>query len=130
VQIEGRNREQYYKAVEAKAGEFYKKASAYLLAGYYGRRPTPEDVRARNALVAEHKLDRDVYQTLRIQPRQASEAVFLPLFKFGELPKDQFAAKADELLAAVKTGEMPAFADRRGRVRRSSTRPWSPRSRR
>ena len=123
VQLEERNREQYYKALETKTTEFYKRPGIYLQAGYGGRRPSAADTLARNKLVAEHKLERDLYQNLRVVPRQASDSVFLPLFKFGELPKDQVAAKAKDLLDAIATGEMAGGAERRNRTVKTKLHP-------
>ncbi|HEX8910845.1 MAG TPA: PSD1 and planctomycete cytochrome C domain-containing protein, partial [Humisphaera sp.] len=103
--MEQANREAYYSTVERLSGEFHKKASAYLQAAVLGRKNDPEMTRKRNALVAEYKLDRDLYQGLRLQPRRDDE-VFLPFFKFAEMPADQIPAKAAEILDAIAEGHL------------------------
>ncbi|MDB5296729.1 MAG: hypothetical protein JWO31_2712, partial [Phycisphaerales bacterium] len=111
--IEGRNQDQYYKVVEQNTAEFYRKASAYLQTGLHARKGnSPESLKARNALIAEHKLDRDLFQSTTLRPRKDDE-LFLPLMAFAELEPADLPGKAKEVLDAVAAG--PEASGRPGR---------------
>ena len=107
--LETKNRDQYYGTIETKHKEFYRKAGVYLQVGLMYRSNEAEQINARNKLIAENKLDRDLYQTLRIDPRR-DNAVFGPFFKFSQLKADEFAAKAPEILKQIQATSAPAVA--------------------
>jgi cytochrome c553 len=106
AELEAKNREIYFELVRTKSAEFRKKAGAYALATALGRRnmQSAERLKLRNELIAEFKLDRDIYQNgLRAVGRR-EDPVFGALMRFVELPEGQFAEKATEVLATVVRG--------------------------
>ena len=109
-------RGEYYKAAASKYKEFQKKPGAYLHVGLLYRKNDAAATKARNELIAASKLDRDVYQTLRINPK-TDLAVYGPLLRFAELPADTYEKDAETLRAEIATGSMetPGPAGRKGR---------------
>jgi hypothetical protein len=112
--FQGELRAEYYKAAAAKYKEFQKKPGAYLHVGLMYRKNDVAATKARNQLIAEHKLDRDVYQTLRINPR-TDLAVYGPLMQFADLSADAYEKDAEALRLQVAAGSLPGAVQRKGR---------------
>ncbi len=103
--LEQRNRDIYFNYVQNKGSEFRSKASAYLQVGMNYRRNTDRDaILSRNRLIQDHKLDRDLYQGLRINRRE--DSVFGPLLMFAQLDADKFENRAPDVLRMVKSGRI------------------------
>ncbi|QOV91804.1 PSD1 and planctomycete cytochrome C domain-containing protein [Humisphaera borealis] len=109
TELEAKNRDQYYSTIESKHKEFYRKSGVYLQVGMMYRSNDAEQINARNKLIAEHKLDRDLYQTLRIDPRRDS-AVMGPFYKFSQLKAEDYAAKVPEILKQIQGSTDAAVA--------------------
>ncbi|MEZ0264337.1 MAG: DUF1553 domain-containing protein [Phycisphaerae bacterium] len=104
--LEAKNKEMYFEVVRSQGHEFRKKAQWYLLSNMYGRKATdPAAINERVKVIQEHKLERDLQQYIRIGGRY-SDGVWAPLVKFSQLPKDDFAAKAGDVLGEIKSGKM------------------------
>src|SRR4051794_14759663 len=101
--LEAKNREIYYDLVATKSAEFRKNAGTYLLVSLLQRKNNKDDLTERNRLISENKLDRDLYQGgLRVKDRQ--DPVLSSLFRFEQLPKDDFAKGARAILEEVSAG--------------------------
>jgi hypothetical protein len=103
--IEAKNRDQYFKIIDDKNSEFVKKAGAYMRAGYFYRGNDVAQTLERNKIIAEHKLDRDLYQGLRIAPKR-DDSLFLPFFKFAALKPEEYKTQAAEVLASITSGKL------------------------
>ena len=103
-EIEKKNTEIYYDVVEKIGAEFRKRADGYLLVAMVGRRGDRDAQLERVKMIAEFNLDRGIFQAIRIRP---SEMMIVgPLARFSDIPVDQFAAKAPEVLAEIKSGKL------------------------
>lgn len=101
--LEEKNREVYYTLLEGKSSEFRKKAAAYLMATLYQRRFKTADLTARNKLIADNSLERDVMAVLR-PGAPAHQSVFLPLVWFTELGENFKADDVRDILERIETG--------------------------
>jgi cytochrome c553 len=104
AQLEQKNRDIYCNYVETKSAEFRAKAGTYLLTSLYYRKNNTEAIKKRNELIASSKLDRDLYQNLRIV--RPDSAVFFPLMRFSLFQDDKFAEQAKKLLDQIATGKI------------------------
>ncbi|MDB5319861.1 MAG: hypothetical protein JWN40_1492 [Phycisphaerales bacterium] len=104
TQLEQKNRDIYCNYVETKSAEFRAKASTYLLTSLYYRKNNTEAIKKRNELIASSKLDRDLYQNLRIVRKE--DNLFGPLMRFNELPDGKFAEQAKSVLDQIATGKI------------------------
>ena len=106
TEIEQKNIATYYEMVQQKGDEFRKNAAGYVLIAMYGRKGDRDDLIARNKLIAEFKLNKEIYQQFRLRPREA--AIFAPMIRFSELSADEIQSKARELLGEISSGKMTA----------------------
>ena len=102
--LEEQNRQIYFQLVGQKSAEFRSKAAAYaLVASVRPRGADAERVKLRNKVISENRLDRDIYQGgLRVA--RPDHPVFGPLLRFGEIPSEDFAKRAPDVLATVVRG--------------------------
>src|SRR4051794_12521198 len=101
--LEAKNREIYYDLIATKSAEFRKNAGTYLLVSLLQRKNNKDDLTERNRLISENKLDRDLYQGgLKINGRQ--DPILTPLFRFAQLPKDEFDNGARAILREISAG--------------------------
>src|SRR4051794_10071941 len=106
--LEQKNKDIYSNYVETKSAEFRAKASTYLLTSLYYRKNNAEAIKKRNELIASSKLDRDLYQNLRIVRQDSS--IFIPLMRFSLIPEDKFTEQGKWLYDQIITGKMgPRF---------------------
>jgi cytochrome c553 len=102
-ELEQKNRALYFELIQQKSTEFREKADAYILAQLLGRRNrTPEALKERNKLIADYKLDRDVFGALRFN--QEDRTVFAPLLWFFDVPPDEFSQQAPRVLERIANG--------------------------
>jgi len=103
--IEQRNRETYFNYVETKSAEFRAKAGTYLLTSVFYRKNNQEAIKQRNELIAKNKLDRDLYQNLRIVRKDND--LFAPLLRFSELGEDRFTEQqVRNVLRQIESGKI------------------------
>lgn len=103
--LEQENREVYYKVVGKILSELHEKMGAYLLATQNGPRKgakplTAEEIKERNRILQENKLDRDLVQFL-FRAMRTDETVFGPFKAFAALKAEEFAANAPKLAADI-----------------------------
>ena len=113
AEIEQKNIATYYELVLQKGDEFRKNAAGYVLIAMYGRKGDRDDLTMRNKLIAEFKLDKEIYQQFRLRPREM--AIFGPMVRFSEIPAEQIGSKAREILGEIATGKI-ALGGRGGRL--------------
>ncbi len=114
--LEQKNRDKYYGMMEQWLGEFRSKTAPYLMAAKLtrgGRRVTTnEQVKERNRIMREHKLDEDLVRRIARSIRR-DDPVLGVFFRFGELPEEKFAERAKGVVQEIATGK---GMGRRGRV--------------
>jgi cytochrome c553 len=103
AEIERKDLDIYYNFVESKAAEFRRKPAAYLLTSLYNRKTDAAGIIKRNKLVADNRLDRDLYQYLRIVRKD--HEVFAPLVRFFEVEAD-LPASAAGVLSEIASGRI------------------------
>ena len=99
AEIEQKNRDIYFTYVQNKSAEFREKADVYLLTSLFYRKNQADQIQKRNKLIQEHKLDRDLYQNLRVV--RPDSAVFFPLVRFNQVQEEQFASLSEEVLPGI-----------------------------
>ncbi|HEX4795748.1 MAG TPA: PSD1 and planctomycete cytochrome C domain-containing protein [Humisphaera sp.] len=103
AELEQKNRTLYYDLIEAKGVEFRQKAGLYVLAQLYNRGgrggPMFQD---RIKIIADNKLDRDIFGALRLN--QEDQAVFAPLLWFYQTPTESFDQDVPRVLARIAAG--------------------------
>ena len=102
VELETRDRLTYYKLITELNGEVQKKIAPLLLASQSAPRKgaTAEEIKARNELLNNYKVNRD-HVGLMLRYGRRDNPVFAPWRRFMQLPKNQFAAKAPEIIAEI-----------------------------
>jgi hypothetical protein len=95
------SRKRYYDILESKSTEFRRKTADYLLvATIRGKNRDAAAILLRNKIIADSKLDRDVYGPWLKRVRKG-DTVFDPLITMSFIPQADFAAKAPEVLAKL-----------------------------
>jgi mono/diheme cytochrome c family protein len=99
--LEQKDRDLYYDLIKEKSQEFRKNAAQYLLVAMLGGKNRDADsINKKNDIIKKYNLDRDVFQTAGPNLRR-EVSVFMPMYRFANLPKDNFAEAAKPILAAV-----------------------------
>lgn len=101
--IEQKNRDIYYKIITHQQTEFRSKVVPYLLANLYGRGNMRDQIKERQELIEKYKLERDLYQGLRLV--RPTDSVFAPLARLAQIPSDQFENKSKEVVSELATGK-------------------------
>jgi hypothetical protein len=102
--LEDKNREIYFEIVAGKSSEFRRQAAAYAMVVSVPRRnPDAQRLIQRNKTIGEFRLDRDIYQG-GLRAARPDNPVFGPLTRFAEIPEQEFAKRAPDVLAAVVRG--------------------------
>ena len=107
--LETENRTIYYRTVGEGNAEFRAKAAPYLLAARFGgkNRADAEDIKARNKIMADAKLDQDLLQGVLRAAKFQRSPVFAPFLEFARLSDSEFAAKAPALAAEIAANNNP-----------------------
>jgi hypothetical protein len=117
--LENKDREIYYRVIGRETAKFRSAPTAYLVAGDIrkGKKQTAseEDLKRRNQLIAQYKLDLDVLQQVGRGGRLSANSIFAPFRMFEELNAAEFAAKAPEVLAKIAAGDTGDIAMGGGR---------------
>jgi hypothetical protein len=104
--LEQENRDVYYRYVGRALEEMHGKIGSYLLAGRQlarkggGGQPTAEQIKERNKILQEAKIDRTMIQ-LFVRGLRFEDAIFGPFRMFAALGENEFAEKAPELVARI-----------------------------
>ena len=107
--LEDEDRAVYYRVIDQQTAMFRSAPTAYLLAGSVrkGKKQTvsEEDLKMRNQLIAQYKLDPELLQEISRRARFGANSVFAPYRMFAELETADFAAKAPDVLAEIAAGK-------------------------
>jgi len=103
--LEQENRDIYFRILGEQTAKFRANPTAYLLASRRKKdKASEEELKARFALIAEHKLDNEVLDTVSRNVRSA-DPVFAPFRALMSLEASEFAEKAPALIAEFVTGK-------------------------
>ena len=112
VAIEDQDRGIYYKILGQETAKFRSTPTAYLMAARAkkGKKQTAteEELKARNQLILQYKLDPELIQEISRRARYGTGSVFAPYRMFADLDAADFAAKAPEILANIAAGKSGA----------------------
>lgn len=104
AELEAKDRDRYYEIVGEKATEFRKDAAAYLMVGVIGRRDRADEINLRNKIIADHKLDRDIYQQYSNRYIRGNPQVFGPLIELARVEPNDFAGEVRQVLKQAASG--------------------------
>jgi hypothetical protein len=94
-------RARYYGIFKSKTAEFRRKPAEYLLVSTLrGKNRDAASLLTRNKVIAESKLDKDVYGPFMKRVRRG-DSVFEPLVAMSLIPPAKFAEQAPDLLAKL-----------------------------
>jgi len=104
--LENENREVYYRYLNRALDEVHTKIGSYLLAGRQlvrkggGGAPTAEQIKERNQILKEAKLDRYTIQPV-LRAVRFEDEIFAPFRMFAALDEKTFEARAPEVAARI-----------------------------
>lgn len=100
--LEQENRDIYYRYIDRALSEMHGKIAGYLMVSRQVARKgaSAEQIKERNRLVQESKLDRDMIQNF-VRMARREDAIFGPFKAFAALSERDFAEKAPALVARI-----------------------------
>jgi len=108
--LEQENRDIYYRILGEQTAKFRANPAAYLLASRRKKdKASEEELKARFALIAAHKLDNEVLESVSRSLRPA-DPVFAPLRALMALEPSEFAGKAPAIIADFVAAKGPKRA--------------------